>query len=78
MNAQEAFAKYVKDAGGREAAAQKLDITVGMVGHVMNGVRNLSIKRALLVEAQTGGRISRADLRPDVFGPAPTEARNAA
>jgi DNA-binding transcriptional regulator YdaS (Cro superfamily) len=71
MDAKTAFSKYVDNAGGRAEAAKKLGITVGMVGHVLTGVRNISVERAKMVEAQTDGRISRAMLRPDVFGPAP-------
>ena len=78
MNAQEAFAAYVGDAGSREEAAKRLNITVGMVGHVLNGVRNLSVGRAKMVESQTAGRISRHDLRPDIFGPSPTQQGEAA
>lgn len=71
MDAQAVFSKYVDEVGGRAEAAKKLGITVGMVGHVVKGVRSISIERAKLIEVQTGGRITRADLRPDVFGPAP-------
>lgn len=73
MDAQTAFSKFVDEVGGRAEAAKRLDITVGMVGHVVNGVRSLSVERAKLVEAQTEGRISRADLRPDIFGPPPSD-----
>lgn len=79
MNDIEAFAQYVTEVGGRAEAAKRLGITVGMVGHVLNGVRSISIDRAKEIEVQTDGRITRHDLRRDIFGPAPEgEARNAA
>ena len=71
MDKIEAFGRYVTEVGGRAEAARKLGITVGMVGHVLNGVRCLSVARAKVVEDQTEGRITRHDLRPDVFGKAP-------
>lgn len=71
MDAQTAFSKFVDEAGGRAEAAKRLGITVGMVGHVINGVRSISIDRAREIESQTQGRITRSDLRPDVFGPNP-------
>lgn len=77
MDAQTAFSKFVHEAGGRAEAAKRLGITVGMVGHVINGVRSISIDRAREIEAQTKGRISRSDLRPDVYGPNPSLPNNA-
>lgn len=77
MNEIEAFSQYVTEAGGRAEAAKKLGITAGMVGHVLNGVRSISIERAKEIESQTGGRITRHDLRRDVFGPPPGETDDA-
>lgn len=68
MSAIEAFSRYVTACGGRAEAAKNLGITVGMVGHVLNGVRRISVGRARAIESYTNGRIARHDLRPDVFG----------
>ncbi len=68
MNAQTKFSEYVEFVGGRAAAAERLGVTVGMIGHVLNGIRSLSVEKSKLVEQQTAGAITRADLRPDIFG----------
>ena len=68
MDGITAFQEFVSESGGRAAAAKRIGITVGMVGHVLGGVRNLSVSRAIAIEAATAGRITRAELRPDVFG----------
>ena len=74
MNAQTKFREYVESVGGRAVAAERLGVTVGMVGHVLNGIRSLSVEKAKLIEQQTGGAITRADLRPDIFDPAPDKS----
>lgn len=77
MNAQTKFSEYVESVGGRAVAAERLGVTVGMVGHVLNGIRSLSVEKSKLIEQQTGGAITRADLRPDIFDPAPDKSEAA-
>lgn len=64
------FALYVEHVGGRDEAAKRLGVTVGMVGHIINGVRGVSPKVAMQVEADTNGLIPRGKLRPDLWGQA--------
>ena len=70
MNGKELFGLYVKRVGGRSKAAALLGISVGMVGHIENGRRNVSINVAKKIEAASGGFLTRHDLRPDIFGAA--------
>jgi len=64
------FKHYVAEVGGRAEAAARLGVSVGMVGHIELGRRRVSIALAKRLETETGGRMSRHDLRPDIFGPA--------
>lgn len=74
----ELFKEYVTLVGGAEQAASRLGITVGMVNHIRNERRNVSPAVAKKIELQTDGQFTRADLRPDVFGPAPAQQGEAA
>ncbi len=67
------FERFVRDFanGNRQEAAQKLGVSIALVGHLMNGRRQVSIPVAQTIGALTRGEISRHDLRPDVYGPAP-------
>lgn len=61
---------FVTIVGGRKEAAAKLGVTVAMVGHLVNGVRDVSPQMALKVEQASNGVITRAALLPELFGPA--------
>lgn len=65
----------IKQLGGATKAAEALGLSGPSV--VLNWRKRNSVPadKALAVEALTG--ISRHDLRPDVFGPAPAEGRAA-
>lgn len=52
-----------------EAAAKEAGVTVAMWSRWENGRRQVPAERVLEIERITG--VSRHDLRPDVFGPAP-------
>jgi len=73
-----AFKTYVDGVGSRGEAAKRLGLTVGMVDHILSGRRGLSVRIAKKVEADSNGFIRREQLLPDVYGPAPAEAANAA
>ncbi|MDC9825651.1 YdaS family helix-turn-helix protein [Devosia sp. ZB163] len=68
-------AKLIDDLGGPSKAASALGINNPSV--VMNWRKRgqIPFNRVLAVEALTG--ISRHDLRPDIFGPAPKKGRAA-
>lgn len=64
-----AFKTYVDGVGGRVEASKRLDLTVGMVDHILSGRRGLSVRIAKRIEADSGGFIRRETLLPDVYGP---------
>lgn len=68
MDKNPTFALYVEHVGGRDEAAKRLGISVGMVGHIVNGIRGVSPRVAMQVEADTNGLIPRGKLRPDLWG----------
>ena len=70
MNKNPTFSLYVRHVGGRQEAARRLGISVGMVGHIETGIRGVSPQVAMKVEADTGGLISRGQLRPDLWASA--------
>lgn len=60
----------VKKAGSQKALADAMGITQQGVSYLLNDAENISAELAIAVERATGGEISRADLRPDLFGAA--------
>lgn len=67
MNKHTAFERYVVFVGGRGEAAKRLGISRGMVDHIVNGIRGVSVKVAKQVSEDTNGIIPLHDLRPDVW-----------
>lgn len=70
-----AFKAYVDSVGGRAKAAKRLEITTGMVDHILSTRRAISVKVAIKVEADSNGFIRRETLLPEIFGPAPEAAK---
>ena len=65
--------KAVAILGSQTALAKKLGVVPQAVQQwVASG--KPSIKRCLAIEQATGGQVTRFDLRPDVFGEAPSKA----
>lgn len=62
------FRQYIKRVGGRRAAAARLGIGVGQIGHVLCGRRGISAPVAQAIDADTQGEIRKAWLRPDLWG----------
>ena len=52
---------------GRPELARRLGVTNMAISQWLK--RGLPIERAIQIEAATDGLVSRADLRPDIFGP---------
>ena len=52
----------------RAELAEAMNVTDGLVSHWTTGRVKISAERAIEIERVTSGRISRATLRPDVFG----------
>lgn len=53
------------------AIATKAECSAGTLYMIAKGHKTASPKLANRIEEATGGAVSRHDLRPDVFGPAP-------
>ncbi len=67
----------IDKAGGQAALAERIGVTQSLVSFWLNGAkRGAAPEHVPAIEAATG--ISRHDLRPDVFGPAPKEGEKAA
>ncbi len=69
-----ALKRAVEIAGGQTALAKLLALEQGHIWWWLNKTKAASPKYVLAIEAVTG--VSRHDLRPDVFGPAPTQHSN--
>lgn len=63
--------------GGRRALAASLGVTRQAVSHWFRGRRALTAEQCAAIERATGGQVTRAELRPDIFGPAPEPAKAA-
>lgn len=70
------IAKALKAVGGRKAdIAALLGITPAAVSRWGDTV---PVNRAIDLEQKTGGKVTRYDLRPDIFGERPRKRRSAA
>lgn len=59
------------------AFAKRLGVTQGAVWQWISGESRITAERAVQIETETGGEVSRAELRPDLFGSLPTSERAA-
>jgi DNA-binding transcriptional regulator YdaS (Cro superfamily) len=48
--------------------ARALGVSQGLVGHWVHGRKRITAERAVQIERATGGQVTRAELRPDLFG----------
>ncbi len=62
------------DAAQRANVAAAAGTTVAYLTQLAGGHRKASHKLARRLQEATGGAVTVHDLRPDIFGPAPTEA----
>lgn len=53
--------------GGRTELAERLGVTPMSISHWYR--RGLPVERAVEIEEATGRRVTRQELRPDIFGP---------
>lgn len=63
----------IRLAGGVPTVAKTMDISQPAV-HRWRARGKAPAGRVIDLERATGGRVTRYELRPDVFGPAPTDA----
>jgi DNA-binding transcriptional regulator YdaS (Cro superfamily) len=67
-----ALHEYIKDRSRAEALAVACNTKVIYLRHVALGHRQASVKLARLIEQHSAGKVTAADLRPDVWGEIPT------
>lgn len=65
---QEALQRAIDIAGGQSALARLLGKKQGHVWHWLHQVQRLSPEIAIAIERATEGKVSRGELRPDIFG----------
>jgi DNA-binding transcriptional regulator YdaS (Cro superfamily) len=59
--------------GTQRALADLLDIHPSMISQISAGRRKVPASICRKIEEATNGKVTRYDLRPDIFGPAPSE-----
>ena len=58
--------------------ARRIGVAEPTMRSLENGTRAITPERAKLIEAATGGEVTRQQLPPDIFGPAPISRSRAA
>ena len=53
--------------------AQALGVTQGTISHWLNGRARIPAERVLGIELATGGKVTRHELRPDLYPVEPTQ-----
>ena len=62
--------------GSQAALATILDVPAALVWQWVNDRRPVAARHCIPIEAATGGRVTRYDLRPDVFGGSPSTPKH--
>lgn len=58
-------------APSQDQFAKLLGVTQGLVWQWLNGRTRITAERCIAIERATGGQVTRYELRPDIYGPAP-------
>ena len=66
-----ALGRAIEKLGGQSALARACGVKQGHVRHWLNKSRKAPADYVLAIEAATSGAVTRHELRPDIFGPAP-------
>lgn len=59
--------RYVAMCGSQSKAARRLGVSPSLVGHLACARRAVTVAMAIKIDQDTGGAITRAELRPDVW-----------
>lgn len=70
-----AIQKAVALAGGQTALARRLGVSQGLVWQWCSGRLKVPAERCADIESASEARVTRRDLRPDVFGEVPATGR---
>ena len=65
---KEAIERAIDICGTPDTLAAFSEVSVAAIYHWRNGVRKISPQSAIKIEAGTAGKVTRAELRPDIFG----------
>lgn len=74
MNDSTAIHRAVSEVGGQAALASAIGVKPAVVWQWLNDVRPVPAHHCIPIETATGGKVTRHELREDVFGPAPARA----
>lgn len=66
--------RAIEVVGSQSELARLIDVTPQFLGQLVNGDRPVPAKRCIAIEFATDGKVTRYQLRPDVFGDAPDRA----
>jgi DNA-binding transcriptional regulator YdaS (Cro superfamily) len=72
MDTLSAIQKAVDAVGSQAALAKAIGVPPALVWQWLNSRRPVAAQHCIPIEAATAGAVTRYDLRPDVFGPAPS------
>lgn len=67
---QKLIQQAVDEAGSQAALAKNIGITQQGVSYLLTRAKNVSVEIAVAIDRSTKGKISKAALRPDIFGDA--------
>lgn len=77
MSKDSPICQAIRICGGQGQLAEKAYVDQRTVSH-WKVTGTVPAKRVLAVEAATGGKVTRYQLRPDIYGPDPAEEARAA
>lgn len=60
--------KAVEIAGGQNRLAEQIGVSHSFINQCLKGVRPIPAIRCRDIEIATGGEVTRAQLRPDIYG----------
>lgn len=68
---------YISDTARRTALARSIDTSTAYLWQMANSWRGrrVAAERCIAIERATDGAVTRYELRPDVFGPAPKASK---
>lgn len=71
MNA--ALERAIEVVGTQAALARAIGVKPQHIWNWLNRDENVPAEQVLAIEAAAAGKVTRHDLRPDIFGPAPSD-----
>ena len=68
MAFQKHIRRAIEDAGSQKALAKKAGLSQQMISFLVTRATTVSAEVAVKIERATDGKVSRRELRPDLFG----------